>query len=116
MKNVLSSLNNLKSKVDKSDIGKLKTTPVDLTTLTNAVKSDVVKKTEYIEFVKKVSIINISTTDTSDLVKKTDYNTKISEIENKTNDHDHVKYITAQELNIIKFCFDISTSKSSKQK
>ena len=63
-----------------------------------------------------VLLINISTTDTSDLVKKTDYNTKISEIENKINDHDHVKYITAQELNIRKFCFDISTSKSGKQK
>ena len=32
----------------------------------------------------------------SNLVKKkqTDYNTKISEIENKTTDHDHDKYIT----------------------
>ena len=46
MKNVLSSLNNLKSKVDKSDIGKLETTPVDLGKLSNVVKNDVVKKTE----------------------------------------------------------------------
>ena len=51
---------------------------------------------EYNELVKKVN--NINTTDSSDLVKKTDYNTKISEIENKINDHDHTKYITTQNL------------------
>ena len=33
------------------------------------------------------------------MVKKTDYNTKISEIENKTNDDNHDKYITSPELN-----------------
>ena len=31
-------------------------------------------------------------------LKKTDYNTKISETENKVNDHDHAKYITTQEF------------------
>ena len=40
----------------------------------------------------------IQTTDTSNLVKKTDYDTKIVEIEKKIFDHDHVKYITTQEL------------------
>ena len=30
----------------------------------------------------------------SSIVKKTDYNTKITEIENKLNDHNHDKYIT----------------------
>ena len=35
------------------------------------------------------------------MVKKTDYNTKISEIENKVNDHNHEKYITAPELNTL---------------
>ena len=34
----------LKSEVDKIDIDKLKTTPVDLAKLTNAVKNDLVKK------------------------------------------------------------------------
>ena len=32
--------------------------------------------------------------DVSSLVKKTDYNTKISGIKNKVNDHDHDKYVT----------------------
>ena len=33
------------------------------------------------------------------MVKKTDYNTKISEIESKVNDHNHGKYITTPEFN-----------------
>ena len=37
--------------------------------------------------------------DVSSLVKKTDYNTKISEIENIVNDHNHEKYITTPEFN-----------------
>ena len=37
--------------------------------------------------------------DVSSLVKRTDYNTKISEIENKVNDHNHGKYITTPEFN-----------------
>ena len=35
----------------------------------------------------------------SNLVTKTDYNTKISEIEGKTNNHNHDKYITIPEFN-----------------
>ena len=37
----------LKSEVDKIDVDKLKTTPVDLAELTNAIENDVVKKTDY---------------------------------------------------------------------
>ena len=37
----------LKSEVDKIDVDKLKTTPTDLAKLSNVVKSDVVKKTDY---------------------------------------------------------------------
>ena len=33
------------------------------------------------------------------MVKKTDYNTKVKEIENKLNNHNHDKYIDAQEFN-----------------
>ena len=36
----------LKSDVDKIDADKLKTTPVDLAKLTNAIENDVVKKTD----------------------------------------------------------------------
>ena len=35
----------------------------------------------------------------SSLVKKLDYNTKVTEIKNKLNDHNHDKYITTPEFN-----------------
>ena len=35
----------------------------------------------------------------SSIVKKTDYNTKITDIENKLNNHNHDKYIDTQEFN-----------------
>ena len=34
-------------------------------------------------------------------LKKTDYNTKITEIENKVNTHNHDKYITTSEFNTL---------------
>ena len=39
----------LKTEVDKIDVDKLKTTPTDLAKLSNVVKNDVVKKTDYNE-------------------------------------------------------------------
>ena len=35
------------------------------------------------------------------MVKKTDYNTKITDIENKLNNHNHDKYITTLEFNTL---------------
>ena len=88
-----------KTKADKLDIAKLESTPVDLSKLINVVKNDFVKSTEYGELVKKVN--NISTTNSSSLVKKTDYNTIVSLIDTKINDHDHTKYITTQDFKIL---------------
>ena len=76
-----SNLANLKTEVDKLDIDKLATVPVDLSKLSNVVKNDVVKKTYYNKLVTKVDNIG-----TSGLVKKSDYNTKISEIKDKIPD------------------------------
>ena len=103
-----SSLASLKTEVDKLDIDKLAPVPVDLSKLSDVVKNDVVKKTEYdklnanvnnidtTKFVlkttydteksdlkKKVSDTVKNSTDTSDLAKKIDLNAKITEIENK---------------------------------
>ena len=75
------NLANLKTEVDKFDIDKLATVPVDLSKLSNVVRNDVVKKTVYDKLVTKVDNI-----DTSGLVKKTDYKTKITEIESKIPD------------------------------
>ena len=75
------NLANLKSEVDKLDVDKLKPIPTDLSKLSDVVKNDVVKKTDYNELVAKVDNV-----DTSGLVKKTDYNTKITEIGDKIPD------------------------------
>ena len=72
------NLSSLKTEVDKLDIDKLATVPVDLSKLSNVVKNDVVKNVDYNKLVT-----NVDNIDTSGLVKKTDYNTKINEIENK---------------------------------
>ena len=44
MKNVLSNLSNVKSKVDKLDVDKLVLVPVDLSKVSDVVKTDAVKK------------------------------------------------------------------------
>ena len=75
------NLANLKTEVDKLDIDKLATLPVDLSKLRNVVRNEVVKKTVYDKLVTKVNNIN-----TSDFVSKTNYNTKINELENKIPD------------------------------
>ena len=89
-----SNLANLKTEVNKSDIGKSIPVPVDLCKLSDVVKNDVVKKTVYGELVAKVNSIDTKyDTDktelehkipnTSGVVKKTDYNSKITKIEGK---------------------------------
>ena len=95
------NLASLKTEVDKLDIDKLVTVPVDLSKLNNVVKNEFVKKTVYDKLVTKVNNIDISgfllknkydadklklekkIPDTSNFVKKSDYNAKISEIEGK---------------------------------
>ena len=75
------NLANLKSRVNKLHIDKLKPVPTDLSKLSYLVKTNVVKKDDYINLATKVDNI-----DTSGLVKMTDYNTKITEIEGKIPD------------------------------
>ena len=55
-----SNLGSLKTEVDKLDIDKLVSIPVDLSKSSNVVKNDVVEKTEYNKLVIKVG--NIDTT------------------------------------------------------
>ena len=52
-----SSISNLTSKVNKLNIVKLETTPVDLSQLSHIVKTNVVKKTEYDAKSKTLKII-----------------------------------------------------------
>ena len=64
LERVATDLISLKYRVDKVDIGKSKSTPVDLSKKSDVVKN-VVKKTEYDELLKKCNAI-----DTGGLVKK----------------------------------------------
>ena len=73
-----SNLASLKTEVDKLDIDKLVSVPVDLSKLSDVVKMMFFKKTVYYKLVAKVNSI-----DTSDFVLKTKYNTDKSELEKK---------------------------------
>ena len=77
LKNVLTNLSSLKSKVDELDFGKLETTPVDLSKVSNVVKNDVVKKTEYNA---KIKNIENKIPDITNLATKTTHNAKINEV------------------------------------
>ena len=48
-----------------------------------------------------LTAVENKTPNISSLVKKTDYNTKITEIEKNLTDHNHDKYITTPEFNIL---------------
>ena len=75
--------------------------------------TDFVKKTKHTELENKIPDVSSSATKTaltaaenkipsvSSLVKKTGYDTKISELEKKLTDHNHEKYITTSEFNIL---------------
>ena len=75
--------------------------------------SNLVKKTKLIELENKIPDVSSLATKTtltvvenkipsvSSLVKKRNYNTKITEIENKLNNHNHDKYITTPEFNTL---------------
>ena len=106
----------LVAKVDNIDISDfvLKTKyQIDKTELENKIPdvSNLVKKTKLTELENKIpDVSNLATKtalttvenkipDVSDLVKKAGYNTKVIEIENKLNNHNHGKYIDTPEFN-----------------
>ena len=75
--------------------------------------TDFVKEAKLTELENKIPDINNlatktalttvenKTPDVSNLVKKTGYNSKVTEIENKLNNHNHDKYITTPEFNTL---------------
>ena len=73
-----SNLVSLKTEVDKLDIYKLAPVPVDVISLIDVVKNDVVKKTEYDKLVTKVA-----NTGTTGFLLKTTYDTDNSDVEKK---------------------------------
>ena len=77
------NLASLKIEVDKLDIAKLTAALDDLAKLSNAVKNDVVKKTEYNKLVTKVDNI-----DSKGFISKTKHDTDKSDLEKKISDVD----------------------------
>ena len=89
----------LKTEVDKIDADKLKTVPVDLAKLTNAVENDLVKKTDYNTKVTSIesqiagvtkntldnlgNITKLKAVDTSNFVFKTKLASDVTTLENK---------------------------------
>ena len=89
----------LKTEVDKIDVDKLKTTPTDLAKLSNVVKNDVVKKTDYNAKVTNIEgqiagltkntvdnladITKLKAVDTNSFVLKTKLASDVTTLENK---------------------------------
>ena len=89
----------LKTEVDKIDVDKLKTTPTDLAKLSNVVKNDVVKKTDYNAKVTSIEsqiagltknttdnlndITKLIAIDTSNFVLKTKFSADINTLDDK---------------------------------
>ena len=74
LKSLPNNLSNLKTEVDKLDIAKLVLIPTDLSKLSDVVKNEVVKKTEYNA---KIKNIEDKIPDISNLATKSNLNTKI---------------------------------------
>ena len=93
------NLASLKTEVDKIDTGKLKTIPAGLAKLSNIVKNDVVKKTDYsnkvtsieaqIEGLTKNTVDNLAditklkATDTNSFVNETKFSADINTLDDK---------------------------------
>ena len=75
--NVSTSLNNLKTKVDELDAGKLKTVPIDLS---DAVDNDVVKNTK-LDTLKTVNSLEKKIPDATTLIHINQYNTDKQNLE-----------------------------------
>ena len=84
------NLASLKTEVDKLNIDKLTPVPNDLAKLSNVVKNDVAKKTEYNKLVTKID--NIGTTG---FVLKTKYDTDKSDLQKKISDVDKKNPVTS---------------------
>ena len=73
--NVPTSLNNLKTKVDNSDVGILKSVSVDLHKLNDVVDNEVVKNTKFNTPKAKINDLENKIPDASTLIWLNQYNT-----------------------------------------
>ena len=73
--NVPTNLNNLKTKVDDLDVGKLKTVPVDLKKISDVVDNKVVENTKFNTLKIKVNNLEIEIPDATTLIHINQFNT-----------------------------------------
>ena len=73
--NVPTNLNNLKTKVDDLDVGKLKTVPVDLKKISDVVNNKVVENTKFNTLKIKVINLEIKIPDATTLIHINQFNT-----------------------------------------
>ena len=113
LKNVYDKLAAKLNNIDTTDFVLKTKYQTDKTELENKVPNvaDFVKEAKLTELENKIPDISNLATKTAlttvenkipnvnNLVKKTDYNTKVADIENKLNNHNHDKYIDTQEFN-----------------
>ena len=79
---------------DRSDLAEKTDLNLKITEIESKIPSITATNSELTAVENKIPDVN-------SLVKKTDYDTKISEIEKKVSDHNHDKYITTPEFNIL---------------
>ena len=88
MVNVPTSLNDLKTKVDDLDFGKVKSVPVDLKKVSNLVEKEVIKNTKFSTLNTKVNRSEKKIYDATTLIHINQYNTDEQNLEKKIGDVD----------------------------
>ena len=89
MVNVLSGLNNWKTKVDDLDVNKLKIVPVDLKTLSDVVSKEVVKNIKINKLNTKVKNLVTKVPDAPTLIQPNQYNRNKQNLKRKIGDVDN---------------------------
>ena len=113
MTNVPTSLNNLETKVDDLDVGKLKTLPVDLKKISDVVDNEVIQNTKFKTLKKKVNNLEKKIPDTTTLIHINQYNIdkkknfKNSEVESKVPNTSNLVTTTALNTKIRKVVNEI---------
>ena len=98
--NVLSSLNNLKIKLNDLDVGKPKTVPINLKKLSDVVKNGVGKNTNFNTPNIKVNNFEKKIPDATNLIDINQYNTDKQILETKIEDVDkkyQIRVVTSDE-------------------
>ena len=93
LSNILNSLNNLKTKVDEVDVGKLKIVPVDSKKLSDVVDNEIVKNTKFNTLKTKVNNLEKKISDATNFIHINQCNINKQNSEKKIRDVDKKYHI-----------------------